>query len=101
EYPVAAGGRTQGFLQAYSRFAERLIVSCYPSQFKVESRKGAVPAGPFPFPAHQTGRADFRHPAFRRTSYPAHAGAPPSRPLETVNPALSVHDCVGKLAGTA
>src|SRR5260370_8802712 len=66
----------------------------------VESRKGAVPEGPFPFPAHQTGRADFRHPAFRRTSYPAHAGSSSSRPLEAVYSALSVHDCVGKLPGT-
>ena len=38
----------------------------------VESRKGARP-GPtgsrwFPFPAHQTGRAHFEHPAFRQTS---------------------------------
>src|SRR2546427_8912246 len=28
---------------------------------------------PFPFPAHQTGRADFPHPAFRQTSQQAHA----------------------------
>src|SRR5208337_4329287 len=38
----------------------------------VESRKGAVawPCGvaPFPFPAHQTGRARLRHPAFRLIS---------------------------------
>src|SRR5262249_57880148 len=38
----------------------------------VESRKGAVAHSdkgtPFPFPAHQTGRADFRHPAFRPAS---------------------------------
>src|SRR5207248_8651569 len=42
----------------------------------VESRKGAGP-GPngnrwFPFPAHQTGRAHFEHPAFRQTSPHAH-----------------------------
>src|SRR5512135_1487261 len=29
---------------------------------------------PFPFPAHQTGRADFSHPAFRQTSRQAHGG---------------------------
>src|SRR5262245_47080723 len=44
-----------------------------PGPSGVESRKGAVPAsvqtaGPFPFPAHQTGRARFEHPAFRQTS---------------------------------
>jgi len=37
----------------------------------VESRKGAgtrANAAPFPFPAHRTGRADFPHPALRRSS---------------------------------
>jgi hypothetical protein len=42
----------------------------------VESRKGAVSVaiatGPFPFPAHQTGRAYFGHPAFRQISPAAH-----------------------------
>jgi hypothetical protein len=45
----------------------------------VESRKGAValrqlPMAPSPFPAHQTGRADFPHPAFRLSSPKAHVG---------------------------
>ena len=39
---------------------------------RVEERRGA--SGPFPLPAHQTGRADFQHPAFRQTSCDAHAG---------------------------
>jgi len=35
----------------------------------VESRRGAVlRSSPFPLPAHQTGRADFPHPAFRLAS---------------------------------
>src|SRR4029077_21157882 len=39
----------------------------------VQSRMGAVAweplaITPFPIPAHQTGRADFRHPAFRLAS---------------------------------
>jgi len=35
----------------------------------VELRKGAVArVAPFPFPAHRTGRADFRHPALRLAS---------------------------------
>src|SRR5260370_22123342 len=38
----------------------------------VESRMGASTdarsAAPFPIPAHQTGRADFPHPAFRLAS---------------------------------
>jgi hypothetical protein len=29
---------------------------------------GAMANAPFPIPAHQTGRADFRHPAFRLAS---------------------------------
>jgi hypothetical protein len=40
-------------------------------QKTVESRSGAVAtdAAPFPFPAHQTGRADFPHPAFGQGSF--------------------------------
>src|SRR6266849_5818342 len=46
----------------------------------VESRKGAGP-GPtgsrwFPFPAHQTGRVHFEHPAFRLVSPQAHGSRP-------------------------
>src|SRR5436309_2368839 len=33
-------------------------------------------ADPFPFPAHQTGRARFEHPAFRQTSPTAHGRRP-------------------------
>jgi hypothetical protein len=29
---------------------------------------GPLAIAPFPIPAHQTGRADFRHPAFRLAS---------------------------------
>src|SRR6202051_2913741 len=41
---------------------------------RVEEERGAGPTGsrPFPFPAHQTGRALFEHPAFRQTSPSAH-----------------------------
>src|ERR1039457_4016894 len=37
---------------------------------RVEEGRGAGPTGSrwFPFPAHQTGRARFEHPAFRQTS---------------------------------
>ena len=40
-------------------------------QKTVESRSGAVAtdAAPFPLPAHQTGRADFPHPAFGQGSF--------------------------------
>jgi hypothetical protein len=41
---------------------------------RVEEERGAGPTGsrPFPFPAHQTGRALFEHPAFRQTSPSVH-----------------------------
>jgi hypothetical protein len=42
----------------------------------VESRMGAstdaLSAAPFPIPAHQTGRAQLRHPAFRLASAQTH-----------------------------
>ena len=37
-----------------------------------DGRGGDVEVAPFPVPAHQTGRADFPHPAFRQASLPAH-----------------------------
>ena len=45
-----------------------------PQGSRVEEERGAGPTGsrPFPFPAHQTGRARFGHPAFRQTSPSAH-----------------------------
>src|SRR5208282_865495 len=42
---------------------------------RVEEGRGGLRLGQsprFPFPAHQTGRADFPHPAFRQTSWQAH-----------------------------
>jgi hypothetical protein len=54
--------------------------ACMRPRASVESRKGARP-GPtgsrlFPFPAHQTGRAQLEHPAFRQTSPTAHGRGP-------------------------
>jgi len=46
---------------------------------RVEEGRGGVeawPMAPFPFPAHQTGRADFPHPAFRLVSCQAHDRTP-------------------------
>src|SRR6202161_4222800 len=55
---------------------------------RVEEGRGvlrALPIAPFPIPAHQTGRADFPHPAFRLVSSQTHerasvpgAGTPPT-----------------------
>jgi hypothetical protein len=44
----------------------------------VESRKGAAACAPFPFPARQTGRADFERPAFRPSSLQARGRRRPS-----------------------
>src|ERR1700675_2373045 len=46
---------------------------------RVEEGRGTdtgLHADPFPFPAHQTGRALFGHPAFRQTSPTAHGRRP-------------------------
>ena len=47
-----------------------------PASHFVESRMGAstdaLSAAPFPIPAHQTGRAQLRHPAFRLASSQTH-----------------------------
>ena len=46
---------------------------------RVEEGRGTdtgLHADPFPFPAHQTGRALFEHPAFRQTSPTAHGRHP-------------------------
>src|SRR6266446_527531 len=46
---------------------------------RVEEGRGTeilLHTDPFPFPAHQTGRARFEHPAFRQTSPTAHGRRP-------------------------
>ena len=43
---------------------------------RVEESRGIASAARFPSPAHQTGRADFPHPAFRLVSRQAHGRAP-------------------------
>ena len=47
-------------------FRSKSVTYENPTLKTVESRSGAVAtdAAPFPLPAHQTGRADFPHPAF-------------------------------------
>jgi len=58
---------------AYTETTSLLQREMLPMSQMVESRMGAVAWGPmaiapFPIPARQTGRADFRHPAFRLAS---------------------------------
>jgi len=43
-------------------------------------------AAPFPNPAHQTGRADFRHPAFRLASSQTHEAASRNGPANGTHP---------------
>ena len=67
-------------LQRGSALSFARIFHAWNLQAPVESRKGARP-GPtgsrlFPFPAHQTGRAQLEHPAFRQTSPTAHGRGP-------------------------
>src|SRR6202011_1025073 len=69
----------------------------------VESRKGARP-GPtgsrwFPFPAHQTGRAHFEHPAFRQTSPTGSRNAPKMNVTQPQHAQVPEHDCVREASG--
>src|SRR6201989_3009283 len=63
----------------------------------VESRMGAVAWGPmaiapFPIPAHQTGRADFRHPAFRPASPQGTRRDRSGQALEAQNAEFAMND---------
>ena len=63
----------------------------------VESRMGAVAWGPlaiapFPIPAHQTGRADFRHPAFRLVSPRGTRRGHSGQALKAQNAEFSMND---------
>src|SRR6266404_3718992 len=72
--------RTNMYIRSPMRLSSAPRIKAYraaaglgPSSGMVESRMGAVAWGPlaiapFPIPAQQTGRADFRHPAFRLAS---------------------------------
>jgi len=46
----------------------RQLSSGMPVESRMGASTGANSAAPFPIPAHQTGRAHFRHPAFRLAS---------------------------------
>src|SRR5262245_46289921 len=62
----------------------------------VESRMGAVAwafgLAPFPIPAHQTGRADFRRPAFRLASRRGTRRGRSGQALEAQNAEFSMND---------
>src|SRR4029079_2958966 len=53
---------------------------------------GLWPTPRFPFPAHQTGRADFRHPAFRLASPPGTRRDRSGQALEAQNAEFSMND---------
>src|SRR5260370_27927593 len=71
----------------------------------VESRMGAVAWGslaiaPFPIPAHQTGRADFRHAAFRLASPRGTRRGHSGQALEAQNAEFSINyiECKSAIA---
>ena len=55
---------------------------------------------PFPIPAHQTGRADFRHPAFRLASPQGTRGDRSGQALEAQNAEFSMNyiECESAIA---
>jgi hypothetical protein len=53
---------------------------------------GLWPTPRFPFPAHQTGRADFRHPAFRLASLQGTRRDRSGQALEAQNAEFSMND---------
>src|ERR1700739_143841 len=63
-------GRTYGALRQFSTLLCPMGRLFARPLGRVEERRGAGPTGsrPFPLPAHQPGRADFPHPAFRLVS---------------------------------
>ena len=56
---------------------------------------------PFLFPAHQTGRAEFPHPAFRPTSSQGTRRRSSGQAFQTQQSAFSIDNVTGKAAGTA
>ena len=69
-YPTVPLGGYHAYRQLHGWIPPPQVISAVSAH--VESRKGARPGTSvsrwFPFPAHQTGRARFEHPAFRQTS---------------------------------
>jgi hypothetical protein len=59
---------------------------------------GPLAIAPFPIPAHQTGRADFRHPAFRLASPRGTRRGHSGQALEAQNAKFSMNDIECKSA---
>src|SRR5229473_3078231 len=61
---------------------------------------GPLAIAPFPIPAHQTGRADFRHPAFRLASPQGTRRDRSGQALETQNAEFSMNyiECESAIA---
>jgi hypothetical protein len=67
----AGGGFDQGLANAAEFVDEGFRIIAPSRSGRVEDGRGSLGPmanAPFPIPAHQTGRADFRHPAFRLAS---------------------------------
>ena len=70
----------------------------------VEERRGGLgPMGitPFPLPAHQTGRADFPHPASRPASPQSTRRGAKMDPTQSDHTELPEHDPIGETPGAA
>src|SRR5260370_39981954 len=62
----------------------------------IVARPGTSVSRWFPFPAHQTGRARFGHPAFRQTSPSAHGGWRPEKTQDTKVPEHGTDRALGR-----
>src|SRR6476620_409618 len=66
---VLVGTNRMLALVTASQMASASAASFFCRLSRVEERRGdALMRAPFPLPAHQTGQADFPHPAFRQAS---------------------------------
>lgn len=65
--PDLVSAVTDAVLDEVAEWQNRPLEALYPLEIcRVEDGRGGI--APFPVPAHQTGRADFPHPAFRLAS---------------------------------
>jgi hypothetical protein len=75
--------------------ALRNFCSTYDRCGRVEDGRGSLgplAIAPFPIPAHQTGRADFRHPAFRLASQRGTRRGCSGQALKAQNAEFSMND---------
>jgi len=89
--PAKVGSHLEADAQRYRR---QTVVTG-----RVEDGRGGN--APFPVPAHQTGRADFRHPAFRLASPHSYRWRPNVHASQAQDTALPMNIVVGEAARAA